>query len=111
MSDGGCFIPRDQGIVDGSAVLAQNRYMQTRGRSLMSPEFGRVHHDELEKSTVEVYLKHGPFIDSIKGPLSARGWTLQERELSPRILHYTKHQVLWECRDCIASETKPEARA
>jgi hypothetical protein len=32
-------------------------------------------------------------------PLSVRGWTLQERELSPRIVHYSRDNVRWECRE------------
>ena len=31
-------------------------------------------------------------------PLSKRAWVLQERWLSPRILHFTAQQVFWECR-------------
>ena len=31
-------------------------------------------------------------------PVAQRGWTFQERILSPRILHYTTEQVFWECR-------------
>lgn len=30
-------------------------------------------------------------------PLHARGWTLQERELSPRVIFYTKETIRWEC--------------
>ena len=74
----------------------------------MSPEFGRRHANEPARSNVHIYQNYGPFIDCIKGPLSSRGWTLQERELSPRILHYTKDQVLWECRECTASEASPK---
>jgi hypothetical protein len=33
-----------------------------------------------------------------KSPLSKRGWTFQERELSPRILHFSPDQIRWECR-------------
>ncbi|KAB8270623.1 ankyrin repeat-containing domain protein [Aspergillus minisclerotigenes] len=43
-----------------------------------------------------------------QGPLQSRGWCLQERELSPRVLHYTPSQVLWECRAFKASEGWPE---
>jgi len=39
--------------------------------------------------------------DLISGPLNQRGWTCQERQLAPRILHYTRFGVLWECRRCI----------
>lgn len=74
----------------------------------MSPGFGSTHPNEPEQSNVHIYQNHGPFLDCIEGPLSSRGWTLQERELSPRILHYTKGQVLWECRECTASETSPK---
>lgn len=37
-------------------------------------------------------------------PLSSRGWTLQERLLSPRILHYGTNQMYWECRECLLAE-------
>jgi hypothetical protein len=29
--------------------------------------------------------------------LSARGWTLQERLLSRRLIHYTSWELVWEC--------------
>jgi hypothetical protein len=35
--------------------------------------------------------------DVIFGVLSSRGWTLQQRILAPRILHYGKAKVHWEC--------------
>ena len=38
-----------------------------------------------------------------KDPLTQRGWCLQERELSPRIAHFSKDTVRWECRDIKAS--------
>lgn len=37
-------------------------------------------------------------------PLSERGWVCQERILSARILHYTKSQLFWECRQCLLAE-------
>ena len=39
--------------------------------------------------------------------LSRRGWTLQERELSPRVFHYTPITALWECRSLRALEEDP----
>ena len=33
-----------------------------------------------------------------EGPLYVREWALQEREMSPRVVHFTHEQVLWECR-------------
>lgn len=39
--------------------------------------------------------------------LNKLGWGLQERELSPRILHYGASQVIWECRTMKATEGWP----
>ncbi|RMZ80018.1 hypothetical protein DV738_g3032, partial [Chaetothyriales sp. CBS 135597] len=41
-------------------------------------------------------------------PINRRGWVLQERLLSPRILHFGAQQVFWECRECLACETFPK---
>jgi len=38
-------------------------------------------------------------------PLNQRGWVLQERILSPRVLHFGSDQLLWECREFVACET------
>ena len=39
--------------------------------------------------------------------LSSRGWTVQERQLSSRIVSFTKHQMFWECSTSSACETYP----
>ncbi|KAF2808701.1 HET-domain-containing protein, partial [Mytilinidion resinicola] len=36
-----------------------------------------------------------------------RGWVFQERMLSPRILHFTKHQIFWDCNTLSACEAFP----
>ncbi|TRX91753.1 hypothetical protein FHL15_007306 [Xylaria flabelliformis] len=33
-----------------------------------------------------------------RDPLHSRGWCLQERELSPRVAHFSRDTVRWECR-------------
>ena len=43
-----------------------------------------------------------------RAPLNRRGWVVQERWLSSRVLHYGRHQILWECRELDACETNPE---
>ncbi|KAK0732301.1 heterokaryon incompatibility protein-domain-containing protein, partial [Lasiosphaeris hirsuta] len=43
------------------------------------------------------------------GPVSKRGWCLQERYLSPRALHFTKHGLVWECH-AVALERTGEAK-
>lgn len=35
--------------------------------------------------------------DIERSPLAQRGWAAQERMLSPRVLHFTKRQIIWEC--------------
>ena len=32
-------------------------------------------------------------------PLLSRAWVWQERLLSPRVLHFTKHELWWECQE------------
>lgn len=32
-------------------------------------------------------------------PLSSRGWVVQERLLSPRVLHFTEDRIMWECEE------------
>jgi hypothetical protein len=34
-------------------------------------------------------------------PLQGRGWVMQERILSPRIVHYTQGQMCWECSESV----------
>lgn len=41
-------------------------------------------------------------------PLFNRGWVFQERSVSPRIIHFTKDQVFWECWSLEACEILPE---
>ncbi|KAI0555726.1 heterokaryon incompatibility protein-domain-containing protein [Xylaria curta] len=52
------------------------------------------------------------FYDDVQvGPLSQRGWTLQERILSRRLLHFGTDQLHWECQSATASEKNPFAAA
>jgi hypothetical protein len=41
-------------------------------------------------------------------PLNRRAWAVQERALARRVLHFTKEQIIWECRAFAASELFPE---
>jgi hypothetical protein len=37
-------------------------------------------------------------------PLMRRAWVFQERRLSPRVLHFTQNEAMWECREGLACE-------
>jgi hypothetical protein len=37
-------------------------------------------------------------------PLLKRGWVFQERSLAPRVVHYAKNQLYWECNSCFMDE-------
>jgi Heterokaryon incompatibility protein (HET) len=41
------------------------------------------------------------------GPLRSRGWVVQELVLSPRVLHFGKHQMFWDCAELRAYESLP----
>ncbi len=43
----------------------------------------------------------------LSSPLNSRAWVLQERLLSPRILHFAKDAVFWECSELKASTFEP----
>lgn len=42
--------------------------------------------------------------DGIRWPLFERGWVYQERVLSPRILHFTMDEIVWECNQITTCE-------
>ncbi|RDW88276.1 hypothetical protein BP6252_00308 [Coleophoma cylindrospora] len=44
-------------------------------------------------------LEDNPGTMLLDSPLSQRGWALQERMLSPRVLHFSATRLVWECRE------------
>jgi serine/threonine protein kinase len=47
--------------------------------------------------TFEPLLRNSTSTILLESPLTQRAWTLQERLLSPRVLHFTNTQLFWEC--------------
>ncbi|KAK7942729.1 HET-domain-containing protein [Apiospora aurea] len=39
-------------------------------------------------------------------PVNTRGWVLQERLMAPRVLHFCKDQIAWECNKCDLYESQ-----
>ena len=44
-----------------------------------------------------------------RGPVAARAWCLQERRLAPRVLHFCRGQVVFECVRCRRHESEAAA--
>lgn len=40
-------------------------------------------------------------------PLAGRAWTVQEKFLAPRVLHFAAEEVLWECMELFTAESLP----
>jgi len=41
-------------------------------------------------------------------PVNSRAWVLQERLMAPRVLHFCRDQIAWECREFEDAEGHPE---
>ncbi|KAI0438976.1 heterokaryon incompatibility protein-domain-containing protein [Xylaria telfairii] len=95
--DGGLFRER-QNIVD---QLVPTRYDPSREVSTQkSALFG----DRLWR-----VLSGGLWQDEVLGrTLYTRAWVFQERLLSPRILHFSRNQIFWDCATLSACETMPD---
>jgi hypothetical protein len=44
----------------------------------------------------------------VQAAINERGWVFQERVLSPRVLHFGRHQLFWECRESQRQEKHPD---
>jgi hypothetical protein len=61
------------------------------------------------KSNEFVVLESDLWISQLRSaPLNHRAWVLQERVLSPRVLHFGETQLLWECHEKDACEMYPQ---
>ena len=81
----GCFRDRNPSLVEPIKFCVSNESAEHR------IVFDR---EEMERSIHE-------------SPLSKRAWALQERLLSPRVLHFGENQMHWECNDSSACESCP----
>jgi hypothetical protein len=88
-SNGGLFAE------DQTLQLRKHPSIYTRERS-DAPHLAFVYHS-LSSYTSECAREY---------PLLFRAWVYQERRLSQRVIHFTRHHVLWECKSCFLSEDK-----
>jgi Heterokaryon incompatibility protein (HET) len=86
-SDDGCFVERDLSMVLPCKLTTQFTDTANPPRLLFD---ANVWEDKITKA-----------------PLNHRGWVLQERMCTPRILHFGKDQIFWECTKKVAAEVHP----
>lgn len=85
------------------AISSHEGLFLPRSDMVLSPKYVRIQHIDLTLRS---------FIPSWKSemefpPLASRGWALQERFLSKRILHFGPNLILWECQETRATEIDP----
>ncbi|KAK8192029.1 uncharacterized protein BKA78DRAFT_143412 [Phyllosticta capitalensis] len=53
----------------------------------------------------QAHWSHGEYYnEAVEAPLLERAWVYQERQLSPRTLHFGNQELVWECREELACE-------
>lgn len=91
-SHGGCFVNRNALELQPCKIVG----------NILSP------HNEDEEMYIYKYAQEYIW-EEISGSLwNNRGWILQERILSPRVLHYARRQLFWECPRLNACESFPQ---
>lgn len=93
-SNGGCFMDRDPRAVHAFEV----------GINWLGPSSG-------QWPTKGVYTWCDASVISANvtyAPLTQGAWFVQERLLSPRVLHFGPQQMVWECQQMEACETFPD---
>lgn len=59
-------------------------------------------------ATSHSVVGHGTTAPLVPLGLHSRGWTLQERLLAHRVLHFTPSELAWECTKEVACECRPQ---
>ena len=90
-SDAGLFNEKSEGVLRPGHYIEITNTLSTGEKSTLFLIPKRPNPNE--RST-NLQTMGDLFTDSA---LTARGWTLQERILSPRIIHFAKDQLYWEC--------------
>ena len=85
----------------------------TRNPNLIMPSQVIIKWDDWDGITEQAYqVVPGPELWSAtfnSEPLNRRAWVLQERMLSPRVIHFGKQQLWWECHALNACESYPKS--
>lgn len=103
-SEKGCFLAHDTHeakVLSGDGICVHIRpYRLNQGlsRNLESEHEG-ANYAPCHSSTFDCF-------NSPSTPLESRAWAFQERILSPRTLHFTKDELVFECREMICCECR-----
>jgi hypothetical protein len=96
-------------IAAGGASNSSEPLMRARDPSLVNPCKVEVDWSNLATSlgrqphqirlVGSFYIFDGKYTEGqiVETSLNRRAWVLQEQELSPRILHFGRHQMFWQC--------------
>lgn len=95
-SHGGLFRHRDCTLLEEEEVLLniEGLPLAYDRKSVPTGQYDRECH-----FLRQCIVKDASFWDNTvdRGPVNSRGWVLQERLMSPRVLHFCLNQVGWEC--------------
>lgn len=93
-----------------SANSADGRLFKERQRSLRIRTISPKEPTEVSEVLLRDLIDHEPFggrtIPGHNWPLATRGWTLQERFLATRIIHFSAAELVWECNERLRCECK-----
>jgi hypothetical protein len=91
----------------GSSNSAGGLFFSRPSRSYLEIDYGHInvardgtgHPPKILLSPLDTCqnVEHNLAINMPYDPLSSRGWTFQERVLSPRLVHFAKDQIRFEC--------------
>jgi hypothetical protein len=97
-SDGGLFVERTPTLLQPRRVDASwSQHPDSTHKEFAYPLTGSYWCDIQELCNLAIE----------RAPLNLRAWVCQERHLSPRIMHFSKTQLFWECYEGMACENYP----
>jgi hypothetical protein len=97
-------------VTDNGGCLAERqpleaKFVQSRSTTRTPSTY---HQQEAHSDIVIRTIQTGLWATEVDAsPLSRQAWSLQERLLSTRVLHFTRGQLFWECQLARACETLP----
>jgi hypothetical protein len=92
----GCFFRRNPASLQLSRVeLVRELFLPRRDVKGVTHPYYLLYHRPSWKDMLE------------EAKLNRRAWIVQERILSPRVLHFDRQQLFWECRELEACEAYP----